>query len=63
MYYPSLPQRFKVLSMKETSIYLFDQNFINQLNLSLFFFQARPVVVLIVLKVSKRTGERFNSHD
>ena len=58
-----LPQGFKGLIMKETRIQLFDQNCISQLNLSLIFFKASPVVVLTVLKLNKRNRERFNNHD
>ena len=49
--------------MKETRIQLFDQNCISQLNLSLIFFQAPSVVVLIVLKLNKGNGKRLNNHD
>ena len=46
--------------MKETRIHLFDQNWMSQLNLSLSFFQASLVVVLVVLQLNNRNGERFN---
>ena len=50
------------VSMKETRMQPFDQDCISQLNLSLIFFQAAPVVGLIVLKLDKRIGDCFNSH-
>ena len=49
--------------MKDTRIQLFDQYCVSQLNLSLVFFQAPPVVVLIVLELNKRNVECFNNHD
>ena len=48
--------------MKETRMQPFDQDCISQLNLSLIFFQAAPVVGLIVLKLDKRIGDCFNIH-
>ena len=58
-----LPQRFKGLSMKETRIQRCDQNCIHQLILSLIFFQDLKVFVLIVFKLNKRNGKRFNNGD
>ena len=52
-----------ILSMREITMPLSDQNYKSQLNLILLFFQVLPLFVLIVLKLNKRNGERFNNGD
>ena len=63
IYYLLLLQHFKGLNIEETTIQLFNQNCISQLNLSLIFIQAPLVVELIVFKLNKRNGERFSNRD
>ena len=56
-----LPPGIKGLRMKEIRMQVFNQNYTSQLNLILIFSQVPLFVVLTVLKLSKRNGERFNN--
>ena len=49
--------------MKEIRMKLSDQNCKSQMNLIFFFFQVSPFFELIVPKLNKRNGERFNNCD